>query len=245
MDNKIHELNCLPCNYDYVYNNIQYRILTSEALANFKSNQAFVLNQIVNNKYNWPFSEIAKEGILYIYNIMSEFIFCLEQKLLYIYEKNQSLFEIIDKILDYKKQCFFNFLDKKFECSKEKCIIYKKNGCDKKNEYINSIKKIFDYKLSILKYKIQNINVENISEKFFLIVKDVKIFCNSFLFDFFELDRYYSKLKVIIVYNDLQDFFNFEKLLEIKSKILKDATILVNMKDKDKVQKYFKDIDIM
>ncbi len=80
----------------YSPNNIRFRIVSSNALAQYKLDQAFDFNELVNNM-NCSFSQESRETLLLNYELWFRFIVRLERILI----KNQNATESLGTIVDH------------------------------------------------------------------------------------------------------------------------------------------------
>ena len=72
----------------YIYNNIDFRIVSAKSIANFKECQAFDFNELVKNEKD--FSSQSKEALLLEYEHLFKFILRLE-RLFLLYSKESNL----------------------------------------------------------------------------------------------------------------------------------------------------------
>jgi hypothetical protein len=78
----------------YTPNNIRFRIVSSGAIAQFKSDQAFDFNELINND-SYKFSAAARETLLLNYEVWFKFILRLEKILIRSLKSSEKLGELV------------------------------------------------------------------------------------------------------------------------------------------------------
>lgn len=78
----------------YTPNNIRFRIVSSSAIAQFKQDQAFDFNELINNEA-YSFSPEARETLLLNYELWFKFICRLEKMMIRMMHSNDALGDLV------------------------------------------------------------------------------------------------------------------------------------------------------
>ena len=73
-------INNFLCNYEFISNNIEFRIISSKALERFKNAQAFQLGELVNGKFHFP--QERRELLLLEYDIVTRWLGEIERSII-------------------------------------------------------------------------------------------------------------------------------------------------------------------
>lgn len=82
----------------YTPNNIRFRIVSSSVISQFKQDQAFDFNELINNYDVYSFSSEARETLLLNYELWFKFICRLEKMIIRTMHSNDSLEGIVPSI---------------------------------------------------------------------------------------------------------------------------------------------------
>lgn len=179
----------------YASNNIEFRIVSSNAICQFKADQAFDFNELVHNPV-YKFSHKSREILLLAYDTFFGYILQLEKCFVKHNNKNMITLDLLEEILSLYDACITNInttLEEHSEFFDETCV-----------EILKQTHKRFIF---FARQQIAKVINTSIMIAFPTIVNTISDILNNLLYEIYEVDY--------LLYVDTQKckpFLSFSKI---------------------------------